>query len=547
MQNFSEEYAFRERDAWAEIEGLKQQIQDLKVETQQAISVVTPAIINFCVNGDALFSQGGLAGATYANKDLSAGYWYTLQSDTSTYLTEHTTVAESGASLQDAAAAGYANPGCDWDLSAGVFRLGGGYSLIHALRQNVILPGSKIFVQLLAKLDAGVSITSDDKLKIAFVDNLAGGGGSRAIITSTPFTPTLAAVGGTGATSRKYVVEIVTQDGTARSSIATIANSVTTLSATQYVSISWASHYGVIQINIYRSEDAGVTYKKITGTGLTGGTSFYDTGIVGTTIALPGSSDIDAATYVSDFGSLLTTEWQRFLVQINVPAYYTMIGSGDKQLLELSITDSAGASVSTTNRGVLVDKVGVSYNNGIWTPAPEDLTTTGVVLASAPDPGSGGAGGTGGGDDGGFLCFVKDTPITLPDGSTKPNQLIETGQLVQSYNPDTLEYVPGIVGRKCSRWVDEYLLISFSDGSYVRVTDEHPFRALFSIAPRLHTHFVRAANLSRGDMVATESGSGIVASITRKIERVQVYNFSITPNPTYIAGHKLVHNVKPLE
>lgn len=545
MPRFTEEFDYREHDAWNRLKDLEQKITDLEKKVDTPVSTIEPGIINLCANSDALYSQGGLAGATFANKDLSAGHWYTIASDTTTFLTEHTTTVESSQSLQDAAAAGYSNPACDWKLSTGVFRLGGGYSLIHRLPKNSILPGSRVFVQLLAKLDTGVSITSSHKLKIALVDNVSGTP-ARNIIKDAAFSLALQPVGGTGATTRRYVVEIITTDGTSQSAATDITNSVATLSPTQYVSISWQSHYGVKQINIYRSVDAGATWKKITGTGLTGGTSFYDTGITGTSVTLPASVRLSALSYITDFGSLLSADWTRFVLQINIPSYYSMVGSTDKQLLEISIVNSAGASVSTTNRGVLVDKVGVSYNNGIWTPAPGDQATTAPVLATSPDPGSGGS--TGSGPEGPeYLpptCFVEGTPITLPSGKTIPNQTVQVGQLVKSFHPDTLDFEPGTVTWVNSREVDNYLLLTFMDNSYEKVTDEHPFRAVVSNAPRIHNHFVRAVDLAVGDIVATESGSGEIISITRKFERARVLNFSVEPHHTYIAGHKLVHNVK---
>jgi hypothetical protein len=428
----------RESAMWERLSELERRIEDINV-TEASASVITPAINNFVRNGDGGFTQGGYAStSTFAEKEKVAAHWYTIQSDTSTYLTEHTAGTESSQSLKNSDHASYGTPQCDWDKATGLFRLGGGYSLVHPLTKNLATPGSRVYVQALVKLAPGVTVTSTHKIKAALFENIAGST-LRRIIEGTGFNLTLSPVGGTGATTRHYIVEIITTNGMSRSNSTSITNSVATLTPSQYVSISWQAHLGVTTIHIYRSEDGGATWKKITGTGLTGGTSFYDTGSAGVTASPPAASNQKAFATV-DVSEGLNEDWQKVTFSIPVPPYYTMPTASDKQLLEIFVVDSSGAAVSTTNLGILVDKVGVGYNNGIWTPSPEDLATAATLQTTNPDPGAGGGtGGAGEPEDGGGTCIILDQPVLMADRTTKPARDVKIGDWVKVVHKGRLE------------------------------------------------------------------------------------------------------------
>lgn len=395
----TEAFDRREKNIWDRIKALENKLAATQSQLKAA-TILIPGIGNFALNGDGNYSEEGMRAATFTNKAFAAAHWYSIKSGTTTQLTENTVTTESGQSLRDAGHGTYGTPACDWVTASSYFRLGGdgtdGFSLVHPLTKNLFFPGARVFVQMIVKKDTGISITSTHQLQASLFENTAG---VRRVIEATATDLVLSAVGGTGSTSRKYAVEIKTTNGISRTNVTTITNSVTTLSSTKYVSISWRQHFGVIQINIYRSEDGGTTYKKITGSGLTGGTSFYDTGADGTTVSLPSASNQKAVAQLVDFGSFLTDNFQLVVFSIPVPPYYVMpTGTGDKQLLEIQIVNSSGTQVSTTAKGIFIDKVGVSYSNGIWQPSPEDLTTAAIVLSTTPpsppaEPGGGSGGG----------------------------------------------------------------------------------------------------------------------------------------------------------
>ena len=396
MRPFNEGPEYREESLWAELRTAQERIEALERRTQELSTAVPPIppIFNLVLNGDAGYSHGGMVSSyTHADKEKVAAHWYTIQSSAGTQLTEHSGASESSQALRDSSHASYGTPACDWYKANGYFRLGGdganGFSLVHPLSKNLAAPGKFLFVQAIVKADSGVTISDTHQLEAALFENIPGST-LRRVIEGTGSNLTLVARGTTGATTRKYVVETVAQNGSFRTNVTDITNSNATLSAVNYVDISWKPIFGVIEHRIYRSEDGGATYKKIAT--LTGGTSFYDTGIIGVSASLPSAGNQKAFARIKDFGELLaaTTDWQKVTFAIQVPPYYVMpSGAGDKHLLEIRIVDSSGSPVNTTALGVLVDLVGLSFTNGAWSPAPEDLTTTAPVLTTTPDAGQG--------------------------------------------------------------------------------------------------------------------------------------------------------------
>ena len=527
----------READIWGRLSELEGRISTIE-RPASPDTTITPAINNFVLNGDGTYTQGGMVSAsTFANKEHVAAHWYTLVAGGSTQLVEHTTSTESSHALMNSTHPSYANPACSWDKSAGVFKLGGGSSLIHPLTKNLGLPGTRLFVQAKMKLDTGVSINSTYQIQAAIMENL--GSGSRRIVEATGFNLGLTAVGGTGATTRQYVVEIITTNGTSRSNATSITNSVATLSATQYVSISWYQHLGVISIHIYRSEDGGTTWKKITGTGLTGGTSYFDTGAAGVSASLPSASNQKALARVS-VSEALTSDWQVVTFSVPIPPYYTMLTSPDKQMLEISVVDSSGAAVSTTNRGILVDKVGVSYNNGIWTPSPEDLTTGATVQSTSPDPGQG-PGGTGSPDDGEGTCILLDQPVLMADGTTKPAAEIKVGDKIKALNFETRKLEDTEVIKVLNGVTHNVLTVDTTNSTLL---NNPPHRILTptnglgqaAVNLTLQSKILVAGYIDGTEVVFEDTVTGLYMSATEAPVSVVIFHVS-HPSRNFISGH----------
>jgi hypothetical protein len=136
------------------------------------------------------------------------------------------------------------------------------------------------------------------------------------------------------------------------------------------------------------------------------------------------------------------------------------------------------------------------------------------------------------GVDGSGLCFVRGTPVTLSDGTTKPIEQVQPGDEVRSYDTERGEFVVGVVVKIITRDVVEYLSI---DG--ILVTPEHPFW----IVDR--GEWVKAGELKRGDILLRDNGGfQIVKHIFRIRSEVEVFNMTVEGVHNYFAGGVLVHN-----
>jgi hypothetical protein len=136
------------------------------------------------------------------------------------------------------------------------------------------------------------------------------------------------------------------------------------------------------------------------------------------------------------------------------------------------------------------------------------------------------------GVDGSGLCFVRGTPVTLSDGTTKPIEQVQVGDEVRSYDTDRGEFVAGVVVKIITSDVIEYLSI---DG--ILVTSEHPFW----IVDR--GEWVKAGELKRGDILLRDNGGfQIVKNIFHIRSGVEVFNMTVEGVHNYFAGGVLVHN-----
>jgi hypothetical protein len=136
------------------------------------------------------------------------------------------------------------------------------------------------------------------------------------------------------------------------------------------------------------------------------------------------------------------------------------------------------------------------------------------------------------GVDGSGLCFVRGTPVTLSDGTTKPIEQVQPGDEVRSYDTDRGEFVTGNVVKIITRDVTEYLSV---DG--ILVTSEHPFW----IVDR--GEWVKAGELKRGDILLRDNGGfQIVKHIFHIRSGVEVFNMTVEGVHNYFAGGVLVHN-----
>lgn len=182
------------------------------------------------------------------------------------------------------------------------------------------------------------------------------------------------------------------------------------------------------------------------------------------------------------------------------------------------------------------------------------------AVSNGGSSGSPGASSGNGGPGGGSSCFIAGTTILMADGSYKPVELLEVGDVVKGQGRDnTVIATPTIplAGRE---------LYSFNDGEAF-VTAGHPFmtdKGWSAIDPSQtvsEKHGVIARKLEVGDILFTETGTMLVQSINlhqavmsadaqmvsggsyyMASEHSFVYNPMLDGDHTYYADGYLVHN-----
>lgn len=120
-----------------------------------------------------------------------------------------------------------------------------------------------------------------------------------------------------------------------------------------------------------------------------------------------------------------------------------------------------------------------------------------------------------------WVCFLKDTKISMANGRLKNIQDIKLGDKVKSYNQSSGEWGEGTVTELFHHSPDEmgdyYLLINDD----LRVTPNHPIL--------VDNEWIDAGDLCIGDVY----GGNIITSIERIYEHVKTYNFEVEPYHTY--------------
>ncbi len=139
-------------------------------------------------------------------------------------------------------------------------------------------------------------------------------------------------------------------------------------------------------------------------------------------------------------------------------------------------------------------------------------------------------------------CFVKDTQITLADGSTKPIKKIKVGELVLGYKDNQVQ--PGKVIKTIFHPKEKaYLLITTEDNRKLKTTPEH----LIFTGKR----YEPARALKPGSFLFVFKDNKLkpvkVKSVERKKEKVDLYNIEVENLHNFFAEGILCHNAKCLD
>ncbi|GGM35064.1 hypothetical protein GCM10011608_19590 [Micromonospora sonchi] len=143
----------------------------------------------------------------------------------------------------------------------------------------------------------------------------------------------------------------------------------------------------------------------------------------------------------------------------------------------------------------------------------------------------------------GERSFASGTEVLMADGSTKPIEDVEVGDMVLATDPETGEEGPR---RVTHLWVHEDQMVDLKvDGGKLTTTEDHPFWN------ETDQQWQESQALDPGDLLYTASGGTltIVGLDWSTIQRGSAYNLTVADIHTYyvLAGNTpvLVHNTGP--
>ncbi len=137
---------------------------------------------------------------------------------------------------------------------------------------------------------------------------------------------------------------------------------------------------------------------------------------------------------------------------------------------------------------------------------------------------------------GGGGCFLAGTLITMADGTTKPIESIQVGDMILAFDEQTQTMKPDKVAKLLRHPPeDTYLIVN----SHLKVTSIH--RVLSK------GEWIPIGQLKVGDTLTNAQGQEVpIESIVLVKEKIDIYNFEVNPYHTYVADGYIVHNAKPL-
>jgi len=131
-------------------------------------------------------------------------------------------------------------------------------------------------------------------------------------------------------------------------------------------------------------------------------------------------------------------------------------------------------------------------------------------------------------------CFLAGTLITLSDGTEKPIEDIEVGDVVLSYDEKSKSNVASIVEKTFhhpKEQTNSYLIIN----NKLRVTPNHP--------TLVNNKWQEIGDANIGNVLRLQDGNNlIITSIRRVYDKIPTYNLEVKDTHTYYAGDVLVHN-----
>lgn len=304
-----------------------------------------------------------------------------------------------------------------WDKTNGWVEIGhdgnDSFDVACPLPLNIVRGGLTFYFKCIVAL-RDTATASAVRLSAGVWDATAG---QNKFIENTPFDLSAAVVGTAGVTNYTYKVIAVTDTGLEfESDEVAVTTGNATLSASNYIRLTWQNAPGVLDFKIYR--DDGVDVKRIFT--ITNGTNSYnDYGTAEETVgSMPDAANRRLIMYGESELFTVSSTWVTIPITLKVPQGYDTSQTTGKQWLRIGIVGTGD------ERMVTLDRVMLSTSNGGWQRSARDLNK---IVNQNPSslPTSTTQGNTG------IRCFPMDTPIVTKRGTILIGD-IEKGDYVDS-------------------------------------------------------------------------------------------------------------------
>lgn len=553
-------------------------------EATETNTPAAPLIINFLDNSEFFFSDAGYnkstyaAGGSIADPDDVLAQWYRKQQSDATRWTEigfnasDEGISGSAESIIYSAAA----INTDWDKASGTVRLGGGYKIAHPLINKYLSKGNYIIVRMDVAKEVGASVLGTAMLKVSAWDNTAG---QEKIIEGVVQTVNPSVTGGGAVHQRKYILEVDTPSGLFYSDIAPAAVNLDAatgvVSTTNFVTLEWTPIQDARRYRLFRWSDQHSSYYEIANI-VNGGTSFIDRGTHNASVTIPAAALLSqinqkAQAFIENFGSLLIESMSETVVALRIPASYNFALTTDKQWIQIEIvtgtknSHAASTTADVPERSIIIDRVALSYSNGVWTPSARDLIRNPVSVVTSPPENTGG-GGSGGGEiynpetGGGYGCIHREAYVLAwkPKEDSwywKKAKLVQRGDEIVGVNNDGI-FVRTKVQKVQRKWYKSAFSVSSNAGMDLFCSNTQPFIANQDLSRQ---EVVHVRDFEPNQKVVGADVDGIAGLFESEImhvveldEPMHTVHFLCSDfAPNYIASNEpsprafLLHNRKP--
>lgn len=210
-------------------------------------------------------------------------------------------------------------------------------------------------------------------------------------------------------------------------------------------------------------------------------------------------------------------------------------GSDTVQFISATTVAPGDRIITSTGNGLLVQDMNVVYDTGSYFSFDVEESDT-IILKPADIIVHN------------YECFAAGTKVLLSDGSEKSIEDVKAGDIVVSYNLSTNENENKVVGRLLSVLSDHISYVSLSNGTILKVTNDHPIYtnrgwAAIDVELTKTKYDIPVLNLIVGSMVKTIDSSVEVISIETKDESTMTFTLKdVEDNANFYADGVLVHN-----